>query len=256
MLVPVSVLARTFGVSPKGVLHVGAHEAEERDDYARFGWGPVIWVEMLPDKAELLRAKLAADRNSTVINAACWDEDGRQLPLYRATNGQSSSLLPPDHHLTAHPEVTFCAEETIATSRLDTILPESAVFDFINLDIQGAELRAMMGLGARLSDVSWAYVEVNRKPLYAGCALLPDLERFLKTQGFYRVVLRMAGKSGWGDALFVNANKLGIARVFVLRGKGIVLRVQYGLSEAIDGLVAGFWRTGSKIRRQLRAVFG
>ena len=69
MLVPVDALARTFGVRPTGVLHVGAHEAEEWDDYQRFGWGPVIWVEMLPEKAELLRAKFAAEKKVTIIVA-------------------------------------------------------------------------------------------------------------------------------------------------------------------------------------------
>jgi FkbM family methyltransferase len=249
MLVPVDALAKTFGVRPVGVLHVGAHEAEEWGDYQRFGWEPVIWVEMLPEKAELLRNRFAGDNETTVINAACWDEDGQQLPLFRADNGQSSSLLPPDHHLKAHPTVTFRNEDWMTTSRLDSVLPELPTFDFINFDIQGAELRALKGLGARLGEVSWAYLEINRKPLYAGCALLPDIDKFLADRGFYRIVLRMAGDSGWGDALYANARKLGLARILKLRAKGIIFNLRRDLAPVISGLAAGLSRFGSRIRR-------
>src|ERR1700722_648246 len=240
MLVPVDTLAKTFGVRPTGVLHVGAHEAEEWEEYQRVGWRPVTWVEMLPEKAELLRAKFAADQLTTVINAACWDEDGQQLPLFRANNGQSSSLLAPDHHLKAHPTVTFVTEDSMTTSRLDSLLPKQATFDFLNFDIQGAELKALKGLGSRLADVSWAYLEINRKPLYAGCALLPDLDKFLAERGFYRVVLRMAGDSGWGDALYANARKLGFARILKLRAKGVIFNLRQDMSGPIEALAAGF----------------
>src|SRR5581483_11638658 len=223
MLVPVDALANTFGVRPTGVLHVGAHEAEEWEEYRRFGWRPVIWVEMLPEKAELLRPRFAAEKETTVINAAGWDEDGKQLPMFRADNGQSSSLLPPDHHLKAHPTVSFRREDSIVTSRLDSVLPKQPAFDFVNFDIQGAELRAMKGLGSRLSQVTWAYLEINRKPLYAGCALLPDLDKFLAERGFYRVVLRMSGASGWGDALYANVHKLGYATILKLRAKVMLM---------------------------------
>lgn len=94
-------------MKPSGVLHVGAHEAEESDDYTAFGWNPVIWVEMLPEKAMALQVRFANDINNSVINAACWDTDGESLPVFRADNGQSSSLLKPNYHLTAHPTVTI-----------------------------------------------------------------------------------------------------------------------------------------------------
>ena len=61
MLITVSELHRTYGVRAHGVLHVGAHEAEESADYAAHSWGPVIWVEMLPEKFEYLREHFRPD---------------------------------------------------------------------------------------------------------------------------------------------------------------------------------------------------
>lgn len=74
-----------LGVRARGVLHVGAHEGEEGAFYHRQGWGPVIWVEMLPEKAADLRARLAGGGDQ-VIEAACWDADGELITLNRASD--------------------------------------------------------------------------------------------------------------------------------------------------------------------------
>jgi len=76
MLIPVRDLVTVWGVEPRGVLHVGAHEAEEADAYAAAGWQPVWWVEMLPDKCAALSAKFRDDPLNRVLQGACWDEDG------------------------------------------------------------------------------------------------------------------------------------------------------------------------------------
>lgn len=221
MLISVVHLERFFGVHPKGVLHVGAHEAEELADYVKHGWGNVAWVEMLPEKFEALQKRFAGDPSNLVFHAACWDRDGETLPVHRADNGQASSLLAPQYHLTAHPWVNFKQDEHILTSRLDTILPAHLSFDFLNMDIQGAELRALRGLGKRIEPVKWVFVEVNTKRLYADCALVNELDDYLKPYGFQRFATMMYGRSGWGDALYINTKSLSsfeIARLRVQSG--------------------------------------
>ena len=208
MLISVATLTRYFGVRPAGVLHVGAHEAEESEAYRAFDWGPVTWVEMLPEKFEQLKTRFANDPYNRPLHAACWDEDGSALPLFEASNGQSSSLLAPREHLVAHPRIFFSQSGTMTTSRLDSILPPHAKFDFVALDIQGAELRALRGMGERLRDVKWAFLEVNTKLMYEGCALIDEMDAFMKEAGFVRLLTKMAGSSGWGDALYVNEKRL------------------------------------------------
>ena len=107
MLIKISDLARVWGVQPSGVLHVGAHEAEEASAYAASGWQPVWWVEMLPDKYALLLAKFAGSPSNHVLHAACWDEDGAKMIVHRAANDQSSSLFVPREHLDVYPEISF-----------------------------------------------------------------------------------------------------------------------------------------------------
>jgi len=53
-------------------------------------------------------------------------------------------------------------------------------FDFINLDIQGAELLALKGATAILPFIKAIYTEVNEKELYENCGLIDELDAFLR----------------------------------------------------------------------------
>ena len=92
MLFPIKVLFTDFSIKPNGVLHVGAHEAEELDDYVKFNWGHVIWVEAQPDLAKKLRTRLNP-KYHTVIQEVAWSRSGEKLIFNIASNGQSSSLF-------------------------------------------------------------------------------------------------------------------------------------------------------------------
>jgi FkbM family methyltransferase len=186
---------------------------------------------MLPEKFEFLKNRFLGDSENSVLHAACWDTDGTELPIFRANNGQSSSLFSPDLHLRTHPDVTFSKDGSIRTSRLETLLPKAARFDLINFDVQGAELRALRGLGGFLEQVKWAYLEVNERRLYDGCALLSEIDAFMQERGFVRIATRMESAHGWGDALFVNSNKLSQSALLWLQ------------------LKAAFWNTWANAQR-------
>lgn len=225
MLISVAQLEERFGVHPRGVLHVGAHEAEEAEAYQFFGWGPVIWVEMLEHKYLELCSKFDGDENNKVLHAACWDIDDIIIKPHIASNNQSTSLLKPKKHLSTHPEISFNIGNEIRTSRLDTILSNSVNFEFVNLDIQGAELNAMKGLGDRLKQVKWLYLEVNLEELYKGCPLLADIDYFLNSCGFSRVAKQMSGVAIWGDALYVNVRYFTWDQIIEMRLIGEVNEV-------------------------------
>jgi hypothetical protein len=127
--------------------------------------------------------------------------------------------LPPENHLFVHPNISFSRDRDVTTSRLDSILPADSEFDFVNFDIQGAELPALRGLGKRLADVKWAYLEVNTRRLYKDCTLLPELDAFLGEAGFRRIATCMAGPVGWGDALYFNETKFSRVASHLIRMK-------------------------------------
>ena len=214
MLFPIKVLFTDFSIKPNGVLHVGAHEAEELDDYVKFNWGHVIWVEAQPDLAKKLRTRLNP-KYHTVIQEVAWSRSGEKLIFNIASNGQSSSLFEFGTHSTSYPEIEFIQSYEVETKRLDEILPSSASFDFVNLDVQGAELEVLRGLGQSLNRVNWVYTELNRKEVYQGCAKVKEIDDFLRAQGFRRVATRWVFGKGWGDGFYVR-NSIHISLLKVL----------------------------------------
>ena len=51
MLIPLHDLVRKYNVHFKGILHVGAHECEELNDYETYlPRNKILWVEAIPHK--------------------------------------------------------------------------------------------------------------------------------------------------------------------------------------------------------------
>jgi FkbM family methyltransferase len=203
MLIPVRELVRNFKVSPKGVLHVGAHQAEESSEYDLHEWGNVVWVEAQPDLVQQLKYRLPPERN-IIIEAAVWNESDIELEFHVASNGESSSLLELGSHAESYPNIRYDKSIKVKTKRLDEVIPRERFADFLNVDVQGVELRALQGLGERISEFKWIYTEVNNSEVYKDCTLVNDLDEFLRNKGFSRVTTRWVLGVGWGDAMYVN----------------------------------------------------
>lgn len=77
-------------------------------------------------------------------------------------------------------------------------------FNFINLDIQGAELKALRGMEAWLPKIDYIYTEVNQEYVYEGCALVGEIDAYLAQFGFRRVET-VWHANAWGDAFYVRA---------------------------------------------------
>jgi FkbM family methyltransferase len=207
MLFPVETLANVWQIKPTGVLHVGAHEAEELNEYRKFGWGKVIWVEAQPNLADKLKSTLNRDEN-LVIEAAVWNKTGIKFDLKITSNSQSTSLLNFGSLKTKYPEISLVDTVEVISVRLDDILTQENEFNFVNLDIQGVELEALQGMGVFLDKVEWIYSEVNKEQVYESCATVDDIDVFLLDRGFERIATRWVHGKGWGDALYVRTGSV------------------------------------------------
>jgi FkbM family methyltransferase len=215
VLIPVNDLSRIWRIQPSSVLHVGAHLAEEEPDYRINNWNKISWVEAQPRLVELLRKKLS--EGNTVYEAAVWDESGIRLTFNIASNSQSSSLLKFGSHLDSYPEITFTEEIEVSTVTLEEILPSDYYPDFVNLDLQGVELKALKGLGSKINAVKWIYCEVNKEEVYEDCTLLPELDKFLEHLGFKRLYIQLAPPRTWGDALYARKGLYSRWEIYIMR---------------------------------------
>lgn len=209
MLISVKILKSLFKVSPKNVLHVGAHNAEELQDYINAGWGSNkrIWIEAQHELAEQLMQKLNLNTD-TILEACVWSESGIEKIFNNATNTQSSSLLKFETHKDSYPEISMLSETKMITTRIDDLISEKEEIDFLNLDIQGAELHAIRGLGDLAKKLNWIYTEVNWKHLYEDCPLIDELDQELQALKFRRIATRKVFRAGWGDALYIRESEI------------------------------------------------
>lgn len=126
-------------------------------------------------------------RGDTLTMLPCAIGDGERHVLYINNDDATSSLFPLnpavcrdyEHLVTLH---TVDRVE-IETRRLDDVLSPEAV-DFLKLDIQGAELMALMGAPGVLSRTAVIHCEVEFAPIYQGQPLYPDVQQLLNAAGF------------------------------------------------------------------------
>lgn len=208
MLIDFRQLFPKYGIKPKGVLHVGANRGEEAPVYLELGIKKQIWIEAYEPVFRQLKETLANNPEAIAWNACIGDENGEKVIFNVSNNGsQSSSILELGTHKEAHPEVHYINHIEMKTQRIDKLFQDPFVnadnYDFLNIDLQGAELKALKGMGKLIEGFKWAYLEVNQKELYKGCALVEDIDFFLGAYGFTRVETKWCGNTGWGDALYI-----------------------------------------------------
>jgi hypothetical protein len=114
----------------------------------------------------------------------------------------------------------------VITKRLDEVIDDHDDISFVNLDIQGAELDALKGLGLMIHKVKWIYSEVNREEVYEGCAKIEELDDYLAKFSFKRIATRWAYGTGWGDALWIKKiESKGLRKTITIFKLGEVRRV-------------------------------
>jgi hypothetical protein len=121
-------------------------------------------------------------------------------------NKESSSIFNFGTHAIEHPQIFEIERRQLKSITLNTLFERNNIsydrYDFINIDIQGAELKALKGAMCILPHIKAIYAEVNEKMLYEGAGLLPELDEYLATFNFTRVITNMT-QHGWGDALYI-----------------------------------------------------
>lgn len=205
MLIPFEKIVQKYGVQPRGILHLGAHLGEEAADYQACGVDDVLWVEANADLIEALR-KHVDPLGHEVVQGVLSSVVGREVEFKITNNMQSSSCLDLGTHAQHYPKIEVIDRVKMVTTTVEEIYRERGIapdrYDFVNLDLQGCELDALRGMGGLLDHFQTVYAEVNKEPLYEGCPLLPEIDRFLSERGFVRRAIRMT-KKRWGDALYV-----------------------------------------------------
>ena len=113
------------------------------------------------------------------------------------TGNKSSSLLRPKRHLTEHSWCKF-TQTKVTTTKLDSYKYK---FDFIHMDVQGAELLVLKGGEKTVKLAKAVWIEVSNIELYANQALKNQVSHFMQHLGF-KCILDTCGNHKYGDMLW------------------------------------------------------
>lgn len=191
MFIEFDDLVQKYNVNIRGIIHVGGHLGEEIASYKKYTKN----IHMFEPIKECFD-QIPNDINK--YNFALGEKE-EYLFFNLATNNQSSSFLKPKEHLKEHPWVHFNKKVIIKVKTLDSCSIENC--NFLNLDVQGYEMKVLLGSEKTLQYIDYIYTEVNTKELYENCVLQNDLETWLSTKG-YKKLWEFSTTHGWGDAFY------------------------------------------------------
>jgi len=200
MLINIDYLINKYNINFKGILHVGAHECEELQNYEKYlPREKILWIEAMKEK--VIQCKNMYP--NILIEQAVVSDNIENVTFNVSNNGQSSSILNFSLHSIYHPHIHYVYSYEVKTQMLKDILPNYDIsFNFLNLDIQGVELKALKGMENYLHNVDYIYTEVNEDYVYEGCYLIGELDSYLSQFGFIRVETNMT-EFKWGDAFYI-----------------------------------------------------
>lgn len=212
MLIPFKQCVKIYGKPFNSVLHIGAHLGEEGKSYTDEGVKQIYWIEgnkhLLKDLFEATRLLPAKQQYFSEVLS---DVDGEKVTFRVTNNGQSSSILPLGTHETHYPNIKVVETREVTTARFDSFYRRNMVkielekVDFLNLDVQGAELKVLKGFGDLFSsypNIKGIYTEVNFEEVYIGAPNVSELDDYLAPFGFQRY-MTSSTPYGWGDSFYI-----------------------------------------------------
>lgn len=178
----------SFLTKAKGVIHIGANEGQERDEYAKRKLN-VIWIEPIPEVFATLQKNIKGYPNQKAYQALITDKDNAEYIFHIANNqGASSSIFDLKLHKEIWPEVTYKKAINLKSITLSTLIKQESIdlndYDSLVIDTQGAELLVLKGAEDILRAFNFIKAELPDFEAYEGCSKLAEVSEFLEKRGF------------------------------------------------------------------------
>jgi FkbM family methyltransferase len=198
----------------KTVFELGARDCAETAEFSSYlPQAEIYSFECNPVTLPMCRQAVASLPNVTLVEKAAADHDGAMTfyaidqvkteTSWADGNPGASSLLRASGN---YPLETYVQTEiTVQGTRLSSYMKEAGLesIDLLWMDIQGAELMALRGLGTKIRDVKVVITEVEFIEIYENQPLFEDIRAFLSAHGFRLYAFGSWGRFS-GDTIFVN----------------------------------------------------
>ena len=191
------------------IFDIGSRDCQQSIEfYKTFPNAKIYAFECNPNTLDLCEKNIIPYQDRiTLIKGAVCDYDGsitfypinqeKTKTTWKDGNPGASSLFKSNGEYTIE---TYVQDEiTTNCHRLDTIMNKHNIpcVDIIWMDLQGAELLALKGLGNKLSSVEHVYTEVSHKEMYTGQIMYKELNDYMIKNNFS--ILNNLSLSGWQE---------------------------------------------------------
>jgi FkbM family methyltransferase len=170
--------------------------------------------ECHPGMAAEARARYDGRPGIHLVEKAVWHSDAR-IPFYpvvrtvqngvEISNPAASSCFRARDDYHQHYEQSVIEVDAIRLDSYCDVLGLERI-DMICMDVQGAALHALRGLGDRLHTVRYLVAEIETRPLYHGQDLYPDVAAYLAKHGL-KPAARVRRDDWFSDYLFINRSE-------------------------------------------------
>lgn len=211
MLINFENIESKLNFNLKGIIHIGAGSGAELRAYKNLDISNFILIEPDPQlyKKLILRKVFYSvfyKKNIYLENCLITDKVSSAVSFKIMNIKDCNSIYDLHLHKKIYPNVFVKKTIKLKSETLNNLFIKKydiKNYNFINIDIQGAELLAFRGGTKILKNIQGIYTEVNFKELYKNCALVNELDKFLLNFGFKRVMTNNSMHSSWGDALYL-----------------------------------------------------
>jgi FkbM family methyltransferase len=203
MLLNLYDLYKKYNMQISGVIHIGAHFAEESSYYDNLNIKNRVYIEPIKKTFNVLKSRTR--KEDLLINCALGNENKKiEMFVEDMDKFGCHSILQPGIN---YKDVSFSQKETVDMYKLDDINLNFTNYNFLNIDVQGYELEVLKGASKTLNHVDFIICEVNRSTSekdfeYIGAVDICNVDTFLTDYNFVRVETSWDGIS-WGDAFYV-----------------------------------------------------
>jgi len=203
-------LKKEFQFDIKGMIQVGSFIVKEYPILQEVGFTDYIFIEansLLIDKM-----KENVGPNCLILNELITDVDGKEYEFNISNHVQASSILKFAKHKEYYPTLSDIVETiTMKGITMDSLIQRESIdmnkFNFLMIDVQGAEMLVLRGFESNLQHIKYIYTELNYDSMYEGCCLEKDLTQYLEQHGFYLAKSFDTGH-GWGDGLYIRKDSI------------------------------------------------
>ncbi len=199
-------LTQQHNLTPRGIIHIGAYEGKDLKRYPTPDTAKILLIEANPKAVEQLQANFA-DQPNIIISQTAIANHTTPVTLNLTSIESNSSILPLTGYREIYPNLKVTQQITLESRSLDTLLSELNLrpvdFNFLYLDIQGAELLALQGATQLLKYIEAIYTTVSYEDLFEGGAVIDEMDAFLAEYHFVRVAEANPYHPAWGEVFYL-----------------------------------------------------